>query len=180
MLTDGEKETLLSIARQTIGEYLRTGERPKLTVHDPALKEKRGVFVTLHKQGKLRGCIGCIIPVNELYTTVSRMAIESAVADTRFSPVKVEELDEIKIEISVLTVPERVEDIEEIQLGRDGIILGKGNKRGVFLPQVATETGWSKEEFLTHLARDKAGLAADAWKDKDTEIFTFQAEVFSE
>lgn len=180
MLTDKERKALLNITRQTIEEYVREGKRPTFEVAEPALKEKRGVFVTLHEGGSLRGCIGQIMPVGELYQAVSTMAIESATADPRFPPVSPEELNEIEIEISVLTVPKMIRSIEEIELGRDGVIIKRGMRQGVFLPQVATETGWSKEEFLSHLSQDKAGLEAEAWKDKDTEIFTFQAEVFSE
>lgn len=180
MLTERERETLLNIARQTIEEYVREGKKPSFRVAEPALKEKRGVFVTLHEGGRLRGCIGQIMPVDELYEAVSGMAIESATADPRFPPVVPEELEEIELEISVLTVPRRIGSLEEMELGRDGVIIKKGMRQGVFLPQVATETGWSKEEFLSHLARDKAGLNPGDWKDKDTEIFTFQAEVFSE
>ncbi|MCD5401602.1 AmmeMemoRadiSam system protein A [candidate division NPL-UPA2 bacterium] len=180
MLTEKERKALLNIARQTIEEYVREGKKPAFEVTEPALKEKRGVFVTLHEAGRLRGCIGHVMPIDELYRDVSRIAIESATADPRFPPVKAEELKEIEIEISVLTVPERIKSIEEMELGRDGVIIKRGMRQGVFLPQVATETGWSKEEFLSHLSQDKAGLEAEAWKDKDTEIFTFQAEVFSE
>jgi len=180
VLTETEKKTLLKIARRTIEEYVRERKKPVFEVMEPALKEKRGVFVTLRERGKLRGCIGCITPVDKLYRAVSGMAVESAVADPRFPPVKVEELNKIEIEISVLTVPKKIRNIEEIELGRDGVIIKRGMRQGVFLPQVAEETGWSKEEFLSHLARDKAGLEADAWEDKDTGIFTFQAEVFSE
>lgn len=180
MLTEKEKDILLKIARRTMEEYVREGKKPAFEVTEPALKEKRGVFVTLHEGGKLRGCIGHIMPVDELHRAVSGMTIETAVADPRFSPVMAGELNEIEIEISVLTVPERIRSIEDIELGRDGVIIKRAMRQGVFLPQVATETGWSKEEFLSHLAHDKAGLEPDAWKDKDTEIFTFQAEVFSE
>lgn len=180
MLTEKERRTLLKIARQAIEEYVREGKRPTLEVAEPALKEKRGVFVTLRKGGKLRGCIGRTMPVDKLYQAVSRIAVQSAVADPRFPPVSLKELKETEIEISVLTVPRKIKNIEEIELGRDGVIIKSGMRQGVFLPQVATETGWSKEEFLSHLARDKAGLEARAWKDKDTEIFTFRAEVFSE
>ena len=108
------------------------------------------------------------------------MAIQSATKDPRFSPVVYEELEEIKIEISVLTVPQRIKNPEEIILGRDGVIVKKGWAQGVFLPQVAEETGWSKEEFLDNLCMYKAGLPKDAWKNPETEVYTFQAEVFSE
>jgi len=180
MLTEKERHTLLAIARRTISEYVREGKKPAFEIREPALKEKRGVFVTLHAQGSLRGCIGYTMPVAELYQAVSKMAIESATADPRFPPVRPEELTEIEIEISVLTVPKKIKSIDEIELGKDGVIIKGKRGQGLFLPQVATETGWNKEEFLSHLARDKAGLETDAWRDKDTEILTFQAEVFSE
>ncbi len=180
MLTEKERRVLLNIARQTIEKYVREGKKAALEVAEPALKKRKGAFVTLYKRGRLRGCIGQINPGDELYQTVSEMANEAATADPRFPPVKAEELEEIGIEISVLTVPKKIKSIEEMKLGRDGVIIKRGMKKGVFLPQVATETGWGKEEFLSHLARDKVGLEAEAWRDKDTEIFTFQAEVFSE
>jgi hypothetical protein len=180
MLNEKQQKVLLGIARKTIEEYIRTRKMPELKVEDPLLKEKRGVFVTLHKRGMLRGCIGYIMPLEELYKAVSKMAIESSTGDPRFPPVRTEELDEIEIEISVLTVPERINSVDEIEMGKHGVIVKKGYQQGVFLPQVATETGWSKEEFLNRLCYDKAHLPEDAWKDKDTEIYTFSAQVFKE
>ncbi|MCM8815459.1 MAG: AmmeMemoRadiSam system protein A, partial [Candidatus Omnitrophica bacterium] len=111
---------------------------------------------------------------------VRDMAIESATGDPRFLPVSLKELKEIEIEISVLTVPVRVSSPDEIVLGRDGVIVKKGFRQGVFLPQVADETGWTKEQFLSALCAHKAGLDPDAWKNPDTELYIFQAEVFSE
>lgn len=180
MLNEKQQKVLLGIARKTIEEYIRTRKMPELKVEDPLLKEKRGVFVTLHRRGMLRGCIGYIMPLEELYKAVSKMAIESSTGDPRFPPVRTEELDEIEIEISVLTVPERIKSVDEIEMGKHGVIVKKGYQQGVFLPQVATETGWSKEEFLNRLCYDKAHLPEDAWKDKDTEIYTFSAQVFKE
>jgi AmmeMemoRadiSam system protein B/AmmeMemoRadiSam system protein A len=180
MLNEKQKKILLDIARKTIEEYVRTGKIPEFNVQDPMLKEKRGVFVTLHRRDMLRGCIGYIMPLQELYKAVSKMAIESSTNDPRFPQVRREELDEIEIEISVLTVPERIKSVDEIELGKHGVIVKKGYHQGVFLPQVATETGWSKEEFLNRLCYDKANLPEDAWKDKDTEIYTFSAQVFQE
>jgi len=180
MLSEKQQKVLLDIARKTIGEYIQTRKVPEFDVEDPALKEKRGVFVTLHRRGMLRGCIGYIMPVEELYKAVSKMAIESSTGDPRFPPVRPEEMNEIRIEISVLTVPERVKNVDEIELGKHGVIVKKGYRQGVFLPQVATETGWSKEEFLNRLCYDKAQLPEDAWKDEDTEIYTFSAQVFEE
>jgi len=180
MLNKKQKEILLNIARKTIECFLagQKLELPKIT--DPALIEKRGVFVTLRKDGELRGCIGIIIPEKPLVDAVKTMAIEAAIRDPRFTPVNLGELKEIEIEISVLTAPKKISSPDDIVLGRDGVIVRKGNYMGVFLPQVAEETGWTKEEFLSALCAHKAGIEPDAWKKPDTELFTFQAEVFSE
>ncbi len=108
------------------------------------------------------------------------MAIASSTEDPRFPPVTADELKDIKIEISVLSKPKLIKDIKEFELGKHGVIVQKGFNQGVFLPQVATETGWKKEEFLSNLCSHKAGLPPDAWKDKDTNIYIFEAEVFEE
>ena len=180
MLTDQQKKLLLKIARETLENYLSGKKLPELKIDDPVLMEKRGVFVTLHKKENLRGCIGYIEPIKPLYLAVREMAIHSATQDPRFEPVRYEELKDIEIEISVLTVPQKVKSADEIVLGRDGVIVKRGFNQGVFLPQVAEETGWTKEEFLSYLCSHKAGLPPDAWKDPKTEIYTFQADVFSE
>lgn len=180
MLTELQKQKLLKIARETLEYYLSGKELPPLPDEDPVLQERRGVFVTLKKQGELRGCIGYIEGVEPLAMAVRDMAIQSATGDPRFPPVSYKELKDITIEISVLTPLKKVKSHEEIVLGRDGVVIKKGYRKGVFLPQVAEETNWSKEEFLSNLCLYKAGLPPDAWKDKDTEIYIFQAEVFSE
>ncbi|MCM8804925.1 MAG: AmmeMemoRadiSam system protein B, partial [Candidatus Omnitrophica bacterium] len=180
MLTNQQKKLLLKIARETLENYLSNQRLPELKIDDPILLEKRGVFVTLHKKGNLRGCIGYIEPIKPLYLAVREMVIHSATQDPRFEPVKYEELKDIEIEISVLTLPKKVKNVDEIILGRDGVIVKRGFNQGVFLPQVAEETGWTKEEFLSYLCSHKAGLSPDAWKDPKTEIYIFQAEVFSE
>jgi len=180
MLNEKQRKILLQIARKTIEQHIQNRKVPEFKVEDPMLKEKRGVFVTLHRKGMLRGCIGYIMPVEELYKAISKMAIESSTGDPRFPPVRPGEMDDIEIEISVLTVPERIKSVDEIELGKHGVIVKRGYHQGVFLPQVATETGWSKEEFLSRLCYDKANLPEDAWKDKETEIYIFSAEVFKE
>jgi AmmeMemoRadiSam system protein A len=139
-----------------------------------------GAFVTLNKQGDLRGCIGNLVGDKPLYLTIRDMAVEAAVGDPRFPAVELAELKDIKIEISVLSPLKRINSIDEIQLGTHGVLVRQGFHSGVFLPQVATETGWSKEEFLSNLCAHKAGLSPDAWKDKSLEIYIFTAEVFSE
>ncbi len=180
MLKKEQQQELLKIARETIESSIRSGAVPDFKVTDPLLKEKRGVFVTLNKSRQLRGCIGYIMPIEQLYLAVSKMAIESATGDPRFAPVTKDELGQLEIEISVLTVPERIYKPDEIILGTHGVIVRKGGRGGVFLPQVATETGWTKEQFLNELCSQKAGLPEEAWKDKDTELYTFSAQVFSE
>jgi len=179
MLTEQQKEKIIGIARETLSCYLSGNELPPLIVEDPVLREKRGVFVTLKKAGELRGCIGYIQPVKPLYESVRDMTIQSATGDPRFHAVTHDELKDISIEISVLTVPKKV-DAKDIVLGRDGVIVARGHRQGVFLPQVADETGWSKEEFMSNLCLHKAGLPPDSWKQPETEIYTFQAEVFGE
>ncbi len=181
-MTEGEKQQLLGIARSTISEYLKNGKIPDGSAAKlpDALVQKAGAFVTLRKHGDLRGCIGHFDADQPLYSIVQQMAIASSTQDYRFSQVQPEEMKDIEIEISVLTPMKKIFSVNEIKLGRDGIYIRKGGRAGTFLPQVATETGWGLEDFLGHCARDKAGFGWDGWKDKDTEIFTYQAYVFSE
>jgi AmmeMemoRadiSam system protein B/AmmeMemoRadiSam system protein A len=179
-LTNDDKEKLLQIARQTIELYLSKYKIPEInenTLSDN-LKVHSGAFVTLNKNGSLRGCIGRFIADESLYKVVQQMAIAAATQDYRFPTVEPKELENIDIEISVLTPLKRINSIDEIQLGRDGIYIKKGNRSGTFLPQVAEETGWSLTEFLGHCARDKAGIGWDGSKDAD--IYTYRAIVFSE
>ena len=180
MLNESQRKKLFKIARKAIENYVKTGQKIELSETDKELLEEKGAFVTIHKGENLRGCIGNIIGHGPLYLTVRDMAIAAAADDPRFSPLSPDELDEIDIEISVLSKPRRITDVGEIQLGTHGVIIKKGFRSGVFLPQVATETGWSKEEFLSNLCAHKAGLSAEAWKDEDTEIYIFSAEVFGE
>ena len=180
MLNKKERDFLLRLARNAVKTYLETGKAEAIPTADPLLKEGRGAFVTLRKGEELRGCIGLLESGQPLCDTICRMAVESAVNDPRFPPVSLSELVGLRIEISVLTKPVKVSGPEAIVMMRDGVIVRRNNCQGVFLPQVAEETGWDKEKFLSVLCANKAGLPADAWKDKATEIYTFQAEVFSE
>ena len=182
MLTDSEKKELLQIARNTIDTYLKENRIPEVDEKSlsPGLKSKAGAFVTLKKAGELRGCIGHFDADNPLYKIVQQMAVASATQDYRFSAVTANELKSIDIEISVLTPMQKISDANKIRLGIDGVYIKKGGRAGTFLPQVATDTGWSLEEFLGHCARDKVGIGWDGWKDKDTEIFIYQAFVFGE
>ncbi len=177
-LTSEEKAQLLEIARNVV-ECLCRREKPVEPVADsPTLNEPRGAFVTLHKDDKLRGCIGHIRAKKPLIKTVAEMAEAAAFQDPRFPPVTSEELGQLEYEISVLTPLRRISDIEEIQVGIHGIYMKRGGCSGLLLPQVATEWGWDRTTFLEHTCT-KAGLPEDAWKDKRTEIYIFSADVFS-
>lgn len=180
MLSTAQKKKLLEIARNTIEAYVTSGRRLNFNEDDQKLKEVRGAFVTLHTHGKLRGCIGNIVGQKPLYETVRDMAIESAASDPRFPAVAKDELKDIEIEISVLSPLKKITTIDEFTLGIHGVLARRGLNQGVFLPQVATETGWTKEEFLANLCHHKAGLSPDGWKDSTTELFIFSAQVFSE
>jgi hypothetical protein len=177
-LTPEEKGELLKIARDVVECQCRGEDPPKPVVDSPTLKEPRGAFVTLHKDGKLRGCIGHIRAQKPLVDTVVEMAEAAAFQDPRFPPVTSEELGQLEYEISVLTPLRRIKDVEEIQVGVHGIYLKKGGSSGLLLPQVATEWGWERITFLEHTCT-KAGLPEDAWKDRKTEIYIFSADVFS-
>jgi len=178
-LSDAEKKTLMIIARNTLEEHCRHHLKYKVDTADlsTTLNTNCGAFVTLHKKGQLRGCIGRMIGNLPLYQMVQEMTISAASHDHRFLPVELNELSDINLEISVLSPMKKINDIAEIELGKHGIYIEEGFHTGVFLPQVATETGWSKEEFLGHCARDKACLDWDGWKRANLYIFT--ATVFS-
>ncbi len=180
MLNKEQRKKLLEIARNSIETYLKTGKKLELIEVDPVLLQEMGAFVTLHKHSELRGCIGNLVGNQPLYLTIRDMAIEAATGDPRFLPVGLDELKALEIEISALSLMQRIDDPAKIQLGIHGVLVRRGFTSGVFLPQVATETGWTKEEFLSNLCSHKAGLLPDAWKDKSTEIYVFTAEVFSE
>jgi AmmeMemoRadiSam system protein B/AmmeMemoRadiSam system protein A len=180
MLNAEQKKRLLEISRKTIEEYLISGKRLDFKEDDPLLKEIQGAFVSLYSDGELRGCIGNIIGQKPLFETVRDMAIESATADPRFGPLTKDELKDIEIEISVLSPLKKITNIDEFKLGAHGVLVRRGLSQGIFLPQVAAETGWSKEEFLSYLCSHKAGLSSDAWKDPKTELLIFSAQVFSE
>lgn len=181
MFTKEQKKELLRIARESIKFFLEKGARMQLSGGSyPAFQEKLGAFVTLRKDGQLRGCIGNMVGIQPLYLTIRDMAVEAAANDPRFEALSADELKDIQIEISVLSPLEKVASPEDIVMGKHGVMVRNGFRSGVFLPQVATETGWSREEFLNTLCQQKAGLPPDAWKDKSTELFIFTAEIFSE
>jgi hypothetical protein len=177
-LTADQKAALLLFARETLTRYFETETLPLPRGYDPALGRKSGAFVTLYEHGELRGCIGRMTEDLPLYQVVGYCALQSAFNDRRFSPLEPGELSAVEIEISVLTPYRRIEGYEEIKIGRDGVVIEKDGRSAVFLPQVAVEQGWSRDEMLEHLSL-KAGLPRDAWK-KDAVFRTFQATVFGE
>jgi AmmeMemoRadiSam system protein A/AmmeMemoRadiSam system protein B len=179
-LTIGDQKNLLNIARESITGYLAKSIKPKLhqTSFSTNLKQSAGAFVTLTKQGKLRGCIGSMSTEKPLFKTVREVAISAAVNDSRFEPVSFKDLKDLKIEISVLTPMRKISSINEIIIGKHGIFIKKGMKKGTFLPHVPVEHNWTLDEFLGYCSRDKADLDWDGWKD--AEIFVYEAIVFSE
>ena len=186
-LSDDEKQMLKEIALTSIQDSLDgkpishlipdvpspTRSLSPLTSH---LSEKCGAFVSLHKQGRLRGCIGHFGEDVPLHEIVAEMARAAAFEDPRFSPVRKEELEDIDIEISVLTPMRRIQSLDEFELHRHGIYIRKGYRSGTFLPQVADEVNWTKEEFFSHCAQDKAGIGWDGWRD--AELYIYEAIVF--
>jgi AmmeMemoRadiSam system protein B/AmmeMemoRadiSam system protein A len=176
-LTEEEKKTLHEIAHTVIWNKASGKEVPEFKITSERLKELRGAFVTINKQGSLRGCIGHIKGVKPLYKSVEEMAAAAAFQDPRFPPVTKKELKDLDIEISVLTPFEQITDVNEIEVGKHGIYMERGFYSGLLLPQVATEYGWDRNTFLEHTCR-KAGLPLDAWKDKDTRIYIFSADIF--
>jgi AmmeMemoRadiSam system protein B/AmmeMemoRadiSam system protein A len=178
-LDEAQQGTLLKIARESVTAAVRGQKPPQWDVDDPALKRRCGAFVTLKERGELRGCIGYIEAIKPLFQTVADVAASAALNDPRFMPVSPEELPDLTLEISVLTPLRRLTDPAEIVIGKHGLLIRKGGYQGLLLPQVATEWGWDKWQFLEHTCR-KAGLPPDAWKDPQAEIYTFTAQVFGE
>jgi AmmeMemoRadiSam system protein A len=179
MLSKTDKKSLLQIARKAIEAAVRGLKLPKTDTCSKSLMELCGAFVTLHKDDELRGCIGYIEGVKPLVHTVQEVAIKSALEDPRFMPVTEEELSQLEIEISVISPMKQIKSIEEIEVGKHGLLIEQRGYRGLLLPQVATEYGWDKETFLNQTAR-KAGLPTNAWKDSHTIISIFSAEIFNE
>ena len=179
-LDEKDQQELLWLARKSVETIVRErklyeGPAP----HSPALNEDRGAFVTLKKKGQLRGCIGYIFPMKPLYLTVRDVAAMAAVRDERFLPVKTAELDQLEYEISVLSPLRRVLDVKEIVVGKHGLVVKRGDREGLLLPQVATEQHWDRMQFLQETCL-KAGLPPNAWRDPETDIFRFTAFVFGE
>ena len=179
--SSADQKELLALARSSIIFYLKNNDYMKMSSE---LKEKYGkpfgIFTTLRKEGELRGCIGFIIARDPLWKSVLETSVESALSDPRFPDVRLEEIADLTVELSILSPLKKVKSYKDIILGRHGVLVKKGFNQGVFLPQVATETGWDLPTFLSHLCFGKAGLPAEAWKDPSTELMIFEAFVFSE
>jgi AmmeMemoRadiSam system protein A len=179
---ESEKE-LLAVASEAVEAAVTGKPAPSHIVKNPELQVKAGCFVTLKNKGRLRGCIGCFTSNSPLWKTVREMAAASAVRDDRFryDPILPSETAELDIEISALSPMREVSDpFKEIVLGRDGVVIEEGGRRGTFLPQVASETGWSLEEFMGHCARDKAGIGWDGWKRKTAKIWAYTVTIVRE
>lgn len=179
VLGNEEKIVLLNLARNTVIRVVDGDESPPLPEGPPGIKQSMGAFVTLHWKGHLRGCIGMLEARAPLDETVREMAEAAALRDYRFQSVTAEEIPEIDIEISALSPLRKIDDVNEIEIGTHGVWITKGVYRGVLLPQVATEQGYDRTTFLQQTCR-KAGLPPDAWKDPDTIIEIFSADVFGE
>lgn len=179
-LTDEEKNQLLTLAQNTIHKYIKEGRiyEPDKPDNESVLNEKCGAFVTLNKNGKLRGCIGRFEGEQELYLVVRDMAIASATQDNRFQKVKEKELTDLHIEISVLTPLKKIESKDEIEIGKHGIYIKSGHNHGTLLPQVAVNMNWDVDDFLGHCSKNKAGIGWDGWKTAD--VYIYEAIVFEQ
>ncbi len=175
-----EQQKLISIAKHSVETFIKTGEKPQISNDFSRLEKHLGAFVTLRKNGQLRGCIGRFQPDVPLYEVVRDMAIAAASEDHRFKPVTAEEFDDLKYEVSVLSPLQKIDSWEDIDLGRQGVQIRQGVHSGVFLPQVAKENNWDLDTFMSILCTQKAGLSSDCWKDLQTEIYVFTAQVFGE
>ena len=181
-MKDENKKILLDTARDAVAAAV-SGKKPvKVSSGEPELNAHCGCFVTLKNKGELRGCIGQFVSDMPLIELVGRMAVAASTGDSRFfgEPVTPKEVPDLDIEISVLSPLKKTTDPLSLRLGIDGVYIKKGYANGCFLPQVATETGWSKEEFLSYCCEHKAGLKPDVWKDKNTEVYLFTAEIIEE
>lgn len=178
-LTDKEKTALLDIAKGAIEARINHQEIPEIKIDSETLKSKRGAFVTLKKQGHLRGCIGYIKAYKPLWETVQEMAVAAAFHDPRFPSLKKDEVKNLTFEISVLSPLKRIKDVNEIEVGKHGLYMINGFRSGLLLPQVATEYGWDRETFLIETCY-KAGLPPDSWMDESTEIYIFSADYFGD
>lgn len=179
-LSKQEQQELLRIAQESVENYVSTSTMPNFESSSFFLNKKQGAFVTLRKNGQLRGCIGRFEPDIPLYQVVSQMAIAAATEDVRFQPVTSNELDKLDYEISVLSSLKKIDNWNEIEIGKHGVEIKQGLRNGVFLPQVALENNWNSEQFLSQLCLQKLGLESTCWQNPDAELYVFTAQVFGE
>ena len=178
-LTLEEKKILMRIAKIVVSAVVNKESVPVIDIPFPKLKEFRGAFVTLKIDGELRGCIGYVMPIKPLFETVADVAEAAALRDPRFHSVQPQELTRLHFEISALSPLREIKNISEIIIGEHGLVIEKGYRKGLLLPQVATEWNWDLQQFLEHTCL-KANLHRDAWKEEDCVIKVFSAEVFAE
>lgn len=180
-LTEDEQKLLLKLARNAIVQKLHStsSKESTLTARFPVLKEKRGLFVTLHKGGMLRGCIGHLLPMAPLEEEVQNVARLAAFDDLRFPSVSIKEVSDLHIEITILSPMYKIDDPKIVIPGKHGLLIRRGFYQGLLLPQVASERGWDRETFMDQTCI-KAGLRLGDWRKKDTEISVFTAYIFSE
>ena len=177
-----DRARLIELARSAVEAAVTGQAAPGATEAEGLLGEQRGCFVTLKNSGRLRGCIGTFIPQKPLGAMVVEMATAASTQDPRFfgDPITASELGELSVEVSVLSPLEETDDPASLAIGRQGIYIISGGRSGCFLPEVATEQGWSAEQFLDHCCAGKAGLPAGAWRDKDTKVYLFTSEKFEQ
>lgn len=178
-LNKAEQKILLNLAKQAVEIYVRTNKIIEIKETNVNLNKHQGVFVTLKKDNDLRGCIGVFESEEPLYKNVINMAITAAIQDPRFNPISKDELNDLEYEISVLSPLQKINFWKEIEIGKHGVEIRHGMHRGVFLPQVASENNWDLDTFMSILCTQKADLPADCWKNPETEIYVFTAQVFS-
>lgn len=176
--SEADRNAILKFARQVVVEAVTLGRLPEHVPNDGIFGERRGVFVTLRNNGRLRGCIGVVEAETPLGDSVARCAAGAALQDPRFAPMRVADLSQLQIEISLLSQPQPI-DINAIEIGRHGLIVVSGDRRGLLLPQVAAEHNLDREQFLSETCR-KANLLRDAWRDARTQILGFTCDVFSD
>ncbi|AQQ69986.1 hypothetical protein SMSP2_00323 [Limihaloglobus sulfuriphilus] len=179
MLTENSKRILLKAAKEAVISAVNGDKFNRIETNEPELLEKCGCFVTIKNKGRLRGCLGVFTASKPLIDMVTEMAASSATNDPRFynDPITPEELEELDIEISVLSPLRQTDDPASLRIGQEGIYIRRGMRSGCFLPQVAEETGWSVEEFLGNCCTGKAGLDYYSWKDPDTKVYLFTVEI---
>lgn len=184
MISESSGKYLLEIAKKAVYEYITNGKTLEIPKDCPSeLHEKLGVFVTINKNNRLRGCIGYPEPIETAIQATIDVAIAAAVNDPRFNQIGENEYDDLEFEVTVLTKPELIiiahpnQYFEEIEIGKDGLIIQKGRSRGLLLPQVAVENAFEIEDFLEHTCM-KAGISADSWLDESCDVYKFQGQIF--